>query len=137
MIPDRADKTLARTDPVLWSRISHEPDGQTRHSGGLFTWHRFSPSEAVGEPQGRVVTGDAFLVLASEVTAAEWQSLFAALRQTFVIISCLLLALLVISGRFFLLNQRAVMELRNNKQMFERLFENSPEATILVDKNSK
>ena len=48
-----------------------------------------------------------------------------------------MLALLVVSGRFFHLNQRAVMELRNNKQMFERLFENAPDATILVDNRGK
>lgn len=137
MIPDRSNKTLAQTDAALWSQISREPEGQIRHSGGLFTWHRFLPGEAVGEPKTRVVTADEFLVLASEVTASEWRALFFPLRQSFVIIGCVLLALLVTSGRFFHLNQRAVMDLRKNKQMFERLFENSPDATILVDNTGK
>jgi len=137
MLPDRASQTLARSDAALWSRISRERDGQTRHAGGLFTWHRFSPGEALAGTRARVVGGDDFLVLASEITAPEWNSFFAPLRETFLIIGVLLAILLVTSGRFFLLKQRALMELRQNEQMFERLFENAPDATILVNKAGK
>jgi PAS domain S-box-containing protein len=137
MLPDRAGQTLARTDAALWSRISREPEGQMHHAGGLFTWHRFSPTEAIEKPRANIVAGDDFLVLASEITAPEWNSFFAGLRETFLIIGVLLAAMLVISGRFFLLKQRAVTELRNNQQMFERLFENAPDATILVNKAGK
>jgi PAS domain S-box-containing protein len=137
MFPDRATRTLAQTDPALWSRISQESEGQIRHADGLFTWHRFSPRDAIGKSQNKIVADDDFLVLASEITAPEWRGLFEGVRQTFVIIGAVLLALLVISARFFYLNQRAVAELRNNKQMFERLFENAPDATILVDNAGK
>lgn len=137
MIPDRASRSLAQTDPALWSSISHEPDGQMRHAGGLFTWHRFSSRNAVEAAQSKIVAGDDYLVLASEITAPEWRSLFEGIRETFVIVGCVMLALLIVIGRFFYLNQRAVTELRNNKQMFERLFENAPDATILVDHTGK
>lgn len=132
-IAGRADKTLAQSAPTLWARITHEPDGQVRHGGGLFTWHRFSPASAIGEPLTHVVAGDDFLVIASEITAMEWNGILAPLRQTFLIIGCIVLALSIVSGRFFYLERLALMELRKNKQMFERLFENSPDATILVD----
>jgi PAS domain S-box-containing protein len=137
VLPERADKTLSRTDPTLWSRILREPEGQVRHAGGLFTWHRFSPRDATGGASTQVVTADDFLVLASEITGPEWRSLLGPLRQTFVIIGCVLLVLTLIGGRFFLLNQHSVMELRKSKQMFERLFENAPDATILVDNDGK
>ncbi|HEX4262959.1 MAG TPA: ATP-binding protein [Verrucomicrobiae bacterium] len=137
MIPERADKTLARTDPALWSRISKEPDGQVHHAGGLFTWHRFSPRNAAGDERALVVTGDDFLVLASEITGTEWRDLFAPIRQTFVMIGCVVLILVLGGGRFFLLNQRSVLELRNSKQMFEGLFVSAPDATILVDTAGK
>ena len=54
-------------------------------------------------------------------------------RQSFVIIGFVLLALLVVSGRYFHLNQRAITDLHESQRMFERLFENAPDATILVD----
>ncbi|HWD93568.1 MAG TPA: ATP-binding protein [Verrucomicrobiae bacterium] len=137
VVPDRADQTLAHTDPALWSHISHEADGQVRYGGGLFTWHHFLPRDATGAPPAQVVAGDDFLVLASEITGPEWRGSFAPMRQTFVIIGCALLLLVLEGGRFFLLNQRSVRELRNSKQMFEGLFENAPDATILVDDTGK
>jgi PAS domain S-box-containing protein len=133
MIPGRANDTLAQTDPALWSRISHGAEGQLRHAGGLFTWHNFSPAEAVGAPQTRVIAGDDFLLLASEITAPEWNTLFAPMRETFLIIGFVVFVLLIIIGRFFRLNRQAMTELRKRKEMFKRLFENAPDAVILVD----
>ena len=137
IIPDRAEKTLAHSDPALWSHVAREPQGQVWHEGGLFTWHRFVTSDNAGVSQAQVEVGDDFLVLASEINVPEWRALFAPMRQTFVIIGCTLLILVLAGGRFFLLNQHSVIELRNSKQMFERLFENAPDATILVDEAGK
>jgi PAS domain S-box-containing protein len=131
MLPERAPRDLARTDPALWSLIASQPDGQIRHAGGLFTWHRFAPGDALS--RASVTDGDNFIVLASEVSRAEWSDLFSYIRQTFIIIACVLLALLVMSGRFFYLKQRSVAELRESQQMFERLFENGPDAAILIN----
>ena len=137
VVPDRAGQTLARTDPELWSKISQEPEGQIRHAGGLFTWRRFLPAGTMKNLPANVTADDAFLVLASEITAPEWDALFARLRSTFWMIGALLLALLAIATRFFLLKERAALEMRNSRQMFERLFENAPDATILVNKAGK
>jgi len=137
LLPDRAGQTLAKTDPELWAKISQEPEGQVSRAGGLFTWRRFFPGETIENPQANLIAGDAFLVLASEISPSEWNSLTARLRSTFWMIGGLLLALLAIATRFFLLRQRSVIELQNSKLMFERLFENAPNATILVNKAGK
>jgi PAS domain S-box-containing protein len=137
MIPGRAGQTLAQTHPDLWSKILKEPEGQIRHAGGLFTWRRFLPAEIRKDSQMRVVAGDSYVVLASEITAPEWSGLFERLRSTFWILGTLLFASLAIASRIFLLKERAVIELRNSKLMFERLFENAPDATILVNKAGK
>jgi PAS domain S-box-containing protein len=137
MFPDRTGQTLVRTDPALWSRISQQPDGQVRHAGGLVTWHRISAADISDPSRIHVIAGDNFLVLASEITAPEWNPLFAALRESFAIIVTLLLVLLAIISRFFVLNRRSMIELRKNEQMFERLFENAPDATILVNQAGK
>ena len=137
MLPERAGQTLARTDPALWSQISHDPEGQIRHAGGLFTWHRFLPREAVLDSQTNVIASDEFLVFASDIPAADWNGIYTLLRETFGVIGCILLALLIIAGRSFLLNRRALVELRKNEELFERFFENAPDATILVNKAGK
>ncbi len=136
-LPDRSGQTLAKSDPDLWSKILKDPEGQVRHAGGLFTWRRFLPEESVKDPETNVIAGDAFFVLASEISAPEWNGLFARLRSTFWMIGALLTALLAIATRFFLLKERAVNELKNSKLMFERLFESAPDATILVNKTGK
>ena len=128
VFPDRAGQTVARTDAALWSKISSQSDGQVRHHGGLFTWHRFSPGNAVDESQTHVIAADAFLVLASQISPPEWNHLFAALRESFLIIGALLLALFVWGGRFFLLNRRNMIELQKSRQKFEQLFESAREA---------
>jgi PAS domain S-box-containing protein len=136
-IPNRARQTLAQMDPDLWSKISKEPAGQILNAGGLFTWRRFLPGEIRKDSQMSVVADDSYLVLASEIRAPEWSALFARLRSTFWILGTLLFASLAIATRILLLKERAVTELRNSKLMFERLFENAPDATILVNKAGK
>jgi PAS domain S-box-containing protein len=137
MFSERAGQTLARTDPALWSRVASERDGQLRRAGGLFTWHHFSPREAVMDSATDAIVDDEFLVLASEISAPDWAGVFTPLRETFVIIGCIMLSLLFIAARFFFLKQRAIVELRKNEVMFERFFENAPDATILVNKAGK
>jgi PAS domain S-box-containing protein len=137
IVPGRTGQRLAQTDADLWSKISKQPEGQIRHAGGLFTWHRFLPAEIGKDSQTNVIAGDSFLVLASEISSSEWSGLFGKLRSTFWMIGMLLLALLAIVTRIFLLKERAVIELRSSKLMFERLFENAPDATILVNKAGK
>ena len=95
-LPGGSGKTLAQTSPVLWAQIVKNPEGQEPYNGGYFTWCRVVPREmAPGKPI-KLVTGDDFLVIAAEITPAEWAASFARLRQTFVVVGVLLLILATI-----------------------------------------
>jgi PAS domain S-box-containing protein len=107
MFPDRAGMTMARADPALWSRIVREPGGQVNHAGGLFSWNRIELARTPGDNPNLIVGGDDFLVIASEVSATEWGALFADLRETFMIVGAVLLALVLASWRFFVARQQA------------------------------
>ncbi len=112
MMSERGGTTLARTAPLLWSRLTREAMGQGRDAGGLFTWKRIVPREMVtGGGAESAVAEDAFLVLASEVSAEEWAAAFRGLRQSFLIVALVLLLLIVTSGWFFHTRQRATAEL--------------------------
>ena len=110
MLPGHAGMTLATTDPGLWAQIVREPAGQMPYAGGYLTWTRLVPKEAV---QGKPVTltgGDDFLVIASQISPAEWAASFAQLRQTFVVVAALLLILAVVISWFFHARQRVKWE---------------------------
>jgi PAS domain S-box-containing protein len=110
MFPDRAGMTLAQTDPQLWKQINGMAQGQIRHAGGLFSWQRVVPREIVGGNPDAVAADDAFLVLASEVLPAEWDALFADLRNAFLAVTGVLLLLMTVIWRFFLSRQRLQRE---------------------------
>ncbi len=132
MFSDRQEMTLARSNPVLWKQIIQAPEGQVRLDGGLFSWSRVKLNAALaGNPD--IVVDDDFLVVASEVSASEWSALFVDLRETFMVIALVLLLLLAVSWRFFYLRQRTEETLLRSQQMFKGLFENAPDAIILVD----
>ena len=114
MFPDRAGFTLARQDPALWTQIQAEEDGQVLHAGGLFTWHRFSPREALGNGPDKVRAEDDFLVIASEMSANEWSAIFTGLRQGFLIVAVILGGLLIALLWFF----RSRLETRQELDRF-------------------
>lgn len=105
MFPDRAGMTLMHADPGLWEQITSKPEGQMRHAGGLFSWYRIAPREIVGDSPESVIAEDAYLILASEVSPAEWDALFANLRASFFIVTGVLLLLMAVSWWFFLSRQ--------------------------------
>ena len=110
MFPDRQGMTLARLDPMLWSQILREPEGQVSHEGSLFSWYRLNLDKALADNPDTIVTGDDFLVIASEVSPAEWNALFTNLRETFVIVAAVLLVLVLLSWRVFLSRQQVQKE---------------------------
>ena len=81
MFPDRTGFTLARSDPALWALMLRDLAGQSPTGGGLITWHRVRAVEFTGLPAERLQADAASLVVASAITAQEWNSLFAGLRQ--------------------------------------------------------
>src|SRR5690606_14774598 len=94
--PGREEHTLARSNPALWDQIGAQHAGQRIDPGGLFTWLRVPPEEFLGDLPGELVSAQPFWVIASEVSPAEWDALFAGLRQVllFVVPALALLTLL-------------------------------------------
>jgi len=111
VLPERAEKSLARTNPFLWEQIESKPAGQTPYNGGYFTWSRIVPGSIVTGPSDTVVAGDPFLVIASEISAQEWGGYFAGLRLTFALVAMVLLFLLLVSWNFFRSRQQVQREL--------------------------
>ncbi len=133
MLPDRADRTLAHTDPELWARIQREPQGQVRHVGGLFSWERVA---AVARDEGaaeEIIEGDQYLILASEVSAAEWDGFFASLRRIFLLVTPVL-ALLAGGGAWLLLaRRRALRAMQESEARYRSLFNSIDEGFCVIE----
>jgi len=110
MFPDRSGLTLAQTDPGLWRQISSKPTGQILQNGGVFTWSRIVPREILSDKPGTVAAEEDYLVMAAEISPAEWTAYFTELRQTFFIVALVLWMLLVVSLWFFRSRQQAQRE---------------------------
>jgi PAS domain S-box-containing protein len=110
MLPDRAGKNLAKSDPELWAKILQTPVGQAPYHGGYFTWSRVDLSQSVPDKPVTLVSDDKFLVFASVVTPEEWAASLVQLRQTFVVVALLLVALTTFACWFFQQRRRAQQE---------------------------
>lgn len=130
MFPGREGATMAREDPVLWTQIARQPVGQPRMAGRMFTWRRFVLSDLAGHGASAAVTGDDFLVFASEVTGADWATVFAPLRRAFITAASALLLLAALGLWFWQDRQRAVREL-------DRFFTLTPDMLCLADFNGR
>ncbi|HWA88048.1 MAG TPA: ATP-binding protein [Opitutus sp.] len=108
LFPDRRDRTLAAADPALWRQLQLVPEGQLPHAGGLFTWYRFAPAAALGEAGG----GDPFLIMGSEISAAEWSAVFASRRANFILV-LIVFGGLVAGSLLLLRSRRRVLEERD------------------------
>jgi PAS domain S-box-containing protein len=109
-LPSRAGDTLARTDPALWARVQAEPTGQASYQGGYFTWARVDTRDfARGKPL-KLVSDEDYIVLASVISADEWNDLLAQLRETFVVVALLLVILASFATRFFQMRRWAQAE---------------------------
>jgi PAS domain S-box-containing protein len=101
MIPARSNSTLSQTNPDLWAHILLEPDGQVPLDGGYFTWHRVEPRQMIKTHGLSSMADDDFYIMASQISSAEWNAYFAALRQTFVVVALILMFLAVIINWIF------------------------------------
>jgi len=109
-LPEHAGSNLAKTDPVLWTKIQSETSGQARFHGGFFTWDRIEPKTfAPGKPV-QIISDDNYIVLASDFTEQEWADTLQPLRQTFLVVGALLVALTSYTARFFVSRRQAQLE---------------------------
>jgi len=119
MLPQRKQFSLALTEPALWAQLQQARDGQSIAGDHIFTWRRLSPAELLGVEPATLQAEDAFVVVASEVTPAEWAALFTGLRQMMLIVSAALLMLTVICLWFFLRWRETMRTLRDSNERLE------------------
>jgi len=101
-LPGKADRTLARTAPDLWSKIMAAPEGQVSFNGGWFTWQRVMPAATIVNARSQ----DPFLLVASEFTGAERAEELLDRRQTYLFVSVIMLIVTAGAGWFFYARQR-------------------------------
>jgi signal transduction histidine kinase/ActR/RegA family two-component response regulator/PAS domain-containing protein len=119
LLPERAGFTLARTDPMLWAQMQRNPTGQSPAAGGLITWRRVLPAEFTGISAGELQADEAFLIVASAITAPEWDSLFSGLREIMLLVAAALVALTLISATLFRGRLQAIRKLRTLNEELE------------------
>jgi signal transduction histidine kinase/ActR/RegA family two-component response regulator/PAS domain-containing protein len=112
LLPERAGFTVARTDPTLWARMQRNPTGQSPDAGGLITWRRVLPAEFTGMAGAELHADEAFLIVASAITAPEWDSLFSGLRQIMLLAAAALGVLTLVSASLFRGRLQAMRTLR-------------------------
>ena len=128
MLPERAQHTLARSDPALWAQIRQAQSGQFRSVDHLFTWRRLPPPEFSGVSAVGLRAGDPFLVMASEVATSEWASLFTGLRQIMGILTAAMVLLTLSTLWLFRRWRQAMHSLREtNEQLEQRVSERTAE----------
>lgn len=133
MFPERENLTLAHTDPKLWARITAEPAGQADLQGRLLSWQRVELGSVIAGGPRSVVTENAFLIVASEITAEEMQTLLAPLRYIFVVLTLLLLAAATIAQRLFRSWRQAMVALRASEQNLSVTFDSLGDAVLATD----
>ncbi|MEO7599854.1 MAG: PAS domain S-box protein, partial [Opitutus sp.] len=133
VLPGRSQFAVSSTNPELWAQLSREPKGQARLSGGLFTWHRVSTVEFGGESLAMTVTEEPYVLLASQVSAQEWSSLFTGLRVIFALVTPGLLGLVLLTAWFFRARERAVLALRRSEEDLAVTLQSIGDAVMATD----
>jgi signal transduction histidine kinase/ActR/RegA family two-component response regulator/PAS domain-containing protein len=119
LVPERSGFTVARTDPALWAQMQRNPTGQSPDTGGLITWRRVLPAEFTGMEGAGLHADEAFLIVASAITAPEWNSLFSVLREIMLLVAAALVVLTLISAMLFRGRLQAVRNLRALNEQLE------------------
>jgi PAS domain S-box-containing protein len=109
VLPGRSDYSLAKSDPDLWAKVQAAPQGQEPYHGGYFTW-KYAPTEKFAGRVSQAVTAEPYLIFASEFTGAERAATLDQLRQTFIVISALLVFLTTLITGFVLARRQAQNE---------------------------
>ena len=132
--PERAAFTLARTHPELWTRIKAEPEGQSTFNGGLLTWRRVRPAEFTDFTPEKIHADDAFLIVASAISADEWSALFAGVREITSLTAVALTLLTLFCAWLFRGRLEAVRNLRTvNEQLEQRVHARTEELALSYD----
>ncbi len=117
--PERAQFTLAQSDPGLWAQIQQQPSGQAGDDH-LFTWLRMSPTDMTGEPASRVMAEQPWLLMASEVSPPEWSALFDGVRNILRMVAPALVLFTLLSAWLLRARRKMLAELRAVNQSLEQ-----------------
>ena len=122
------DDTLARSNPALWARMQRGANGQSPYAGGLITWERLRPVEFTRLATANVRANDAFLIVASAISASEWEGLFKGLREIMLLAAVGLVLLTLTCVWLFRGRLQAVRNLRvMNEELEMRVRERTEE----------
>jgi signal transduction histidine kinase len=116
MFPERRDATLARTNPPLWEKLRTQETGQVQNEGGVFTWRRVNLREISTDTLPLTLTEDEYVIIASEVSQADFSALLQRLRIVFGVLTPLLVISALLVGRFFVARRKAYDELRQSRK---------------------
>ena len=100
-LPGKSDLTLARSAPDLWNAMTAQAEGQVPFAGGWFTWERVMPAGAI--PQSS--SAEPYLIIASEFPESERGTELEPLRQSYLLVSIVMLAVAAGAGWFFYARQ--------------------------------
>jgi len=136
-LPGRSAFTLARSEPDLWKRMARDPEGQEPRDGGLLTWARVVPRDfSQGEPN-RIVAEHEFLIVASQVSAAELTAIFTALNQTFAVLTPALLALVVAGAWSLDARRQSLVSLRRSQESLAVTLHSIGDAVLATDREGR
>ncbi|HVU18551.1 MAG TPA: PAS domain S-box protein [Candidatus Didemnitutus sp.] len=132
-LPGRDGFTLARTDPTLWQKMSESPAGQERRAGGLFTWQQVPIEQFGDDVPAKVFTDDSFVIVASEVTPAEFDTLLVGIRQIFRILAPGLAIVASVAVWFSRARQRIRRELQRSEENLSVTLHSIGDAVLATD----
>jgi signal transduction histidine kinase/ActR/RegA family two-component response regulator/PAS domain-containing protein len=118
-LEERAAFSLANTNPALWARVQREPEGQSQGRNSLFTWQWLEPESIAPSVEGKLRSGNAHLIVASEVSRREWIALFASLRNVMLVATPGLVLLTVLSAWLLGTRRQVLATLRSTNQELE------------------
>jgi PAS domain S-box-containing protein len=116
VLPGRPGPTLATDDPNFWARLTSEPVGQEARGGGLFSWRRVTSDDVAGPDAGIIFADQPFLIVASEVSPAQYAAFLSGLRQIFLFLTPALLTLVATSLWFLDSRRNAQLALRQSEE---------------------
>jgi PAS domain S-box-containing protein len=132
-LPNRSGATLAVTDAALWGEMAGEAKGQARRAGGLISWQHVALRELSRDQPSPVVAQDSFLIVASELVAAEYAEPLAAAKQTYWVLTPVLLTLMLSTVWFFHARRLALEKLRRNEESLAVTLYSIGDAVLATD----
>jgi PAS domain S-box-containing protein len=131
---NRNQKTVARTDPALWTEILTNDQGQLARGNGVFTWRRLAvPRLIAGETSSpTAMTDDAFFVIGAETSRDELNEAVTPLRKSFAVMGAVVLGLIFFGGWFFRSGRVAKEKLRETEFRLRLLIESVKDYAIVM-----